>query len=122
MIPPYSRSVTAAPNTDRDSRPRRSSPFRYRIPAVRPRSPMANICQGVQGPWLKSMLDPSMVTAPTKKPASPPNATPERITMAATGLKPGRAKKAARPRESFPPGPVWLRRKPDSMRTTFLYT
>ena len=38
-----------------------------------------------------------MVRLPTRKPASPPKDTPERITSAATGLKPGTMKKAALP-------------------------
>ena len=38
-----------------------------------------------------------MVRLPTKNPASPPKEIPVRITMAATGLKLGTMKKAARP-------------------------
>ena len=38
-----------------------------------------------------------MVMAPTKKPVSPPNATPDIIVMAITGLNCGSIKSAARP-------------------------
>ena len=38
-----------------------------------------------------------MVMAPTRKPVSPPKATPARMVMATTGLNSGSMKKAARP-------------------------
>ena len=47
---------------------------------------MLNICHGVQTPWENSMLDTSMDSAPTRKPLSPPSATPEMMVMAMTGL------------------------------------
>ena len=58
---------------------------------------MQNICHGVHGPWEKNMLDTSMDSAPTRKPLSPPSATPEMMVMAITGLNWGSMKKAARP-------------------------
>ena len=66
-------------------------------PAKRPISPITNICQGVQGPWENSTLDTSIVTAPTRKPVSPPKATPAMMVSAITGLKLGSIKKAALP-------------------------
>ena len=58
---------------------------------------MANICQGVHGPWENSTLEVSMVMAPTRKPVSPPKATPAIMVRAMTGLNWGSMKKAARP-------------------------
>ena len=48
--------------------------------------PMANIWKGVQGPWENRTLLASMVMAPTRKPVSPPRATPEMMVRARTGL------------------------------------
>ena len=59
--------------------------------------PMANIWKGVQGPWENRTLLASMVMAPTRKPVSPPRATPEMMVRARTGLNWGSMKKAARP-------------------------
>ena len=58
---------------------------------------MPSICHGVHGPCEKRMLETSMVTAPTRKPVSPPRAAPARIVNASTGLHWGSMKKAARP-------------------------
>ena len=58
---------------------------------------MANIWNGVHGPWENSTLLASMVTAPTRKPVSPPSATPEIMVSASTGLNWGSMKNAARP-------------------------
>ena len=58
---------------------------------------MANIWKGVHGPWEKSILLASMVMAPTRKPVSPPSATPEMMVSAITGLNWGSMKNAARP-------------------------
>ena len=38
-----------------------------------------------------------MLIAPTKNPVSPPKATPDKMTSAATGLNPGSINSAARP-------------------------
>ena len=81
----------------RESLVRLKSPFLKSSPARKPIIPAANICHGVQGPWEKMILDTSMVTAPTRKPVSPPRATPAIITRASTGLKLGSMKNAARP-------------------------
>ena len=43
------------------------------------------------------MLEVSMVTLPTKKPLSPPRATPDKMVRASTGFAWGSMKKAARP-------------------------
>jgi len=59
--------------------------------------PMENICQGVSGPCPKSTLEASMVIAPTRKPVSPPKATPAIMVTAITGLNCGSMKSAARP-------------------------
>ena len=75
-----------APKVHMLPRVRRKSPFRNRTPAKNPIIPMLNICHGVQTPWENSMLDTSMDSAPTRKPLSPPSATPEMMVMAMTGL------------------------------------
>ena len=45
----------------------------------------------------KDKFDTNAVIAPTRNPVSPPNATPEIITIAATGLNCGSIKNAVRP-------------------------
>lgn len=86
-----------APKVHRLPRVRRSRPFRNRTPARKPMIPMQNICQGVHTPWENSILDTSMDKAPTRKPLSPPRATPEMMVIAITGLNWGSMKNAARP-------------------------
>ena len=61
-------------------------PFLKRIPPMKPIIPAANICHGVQGPCPNIRFETSILTAPTRNPDSPPNATPEIITIATTGL------------------------------------
>ena len=59
--------------------------------------PAANIWKGVHGPCENRKLLASMVMAPTRKPVSPPKATPAMMVSASTGLNWGSMKKAARP-------------------------
>ena len=72
-------------------------PLRNRTPARKPIMPMANICHGVHGPCENITFEASIVIAPTRKPVSPPKATPAIIVSAITGLKFGSMKNAARP-------------------------
>ena len=81
-----------APNTARDTRVRLSQPFLKSTPARKPMIPIANICQGVHGPCENSILEVSIVTAPTRNPASPPKATPAIMVSASTGLNCGSIK------------------------------
>ena len=85
------------PNTARAPRLRRSQPLRNSTPAKKPMMPMLNIWKGVHGPCEKRTLLASMVMAPTRKPVSPPKATPAMMVRAMTGLNWGSMKKAARP-------------------------
>ena len=71
--------------------------MRKSTPARKPMTPMANIWKGVHGPWLRKMLEQSILTAPTRKPDSPPKATAVMTTMAVTGLNWGSMKNAALP-------------------------
>ena len=71
--------------------------MRNRIPARKPMTPNANICHGVSGPCPKNILLTKPVTAPTRKPASPPNATFAIMMTAVTGLNWGSIKNAIRP-------------------------
>lgn len=66
--------------------PQQQAPLRNRGPARNPMMPTVNICQDIHGPWENSMLDVSMVMAPTRKPVSPPKATPAIMVRAMTGL------------------------------------
>lgn len=54
-------------------------------PEMVPTSPQENICQGVQGPCPKNMLEVNAAVLPTRNPAKGPNIYPEIDTMKVVG-------------------------------------